>query len=437
MNDQSNHDSNGNGSHATLVNRLKELNLTDRVDKTGTSRGTAWLPWLLCIMLGIGWSTFAIKSFRPPDDGKKPLAKMKGGPPSAQGTTPTTEPKKADELLLEVKGYLIPTKQISVSPIDVAGRVKELFIEEGKRFSKNAILATIESTPYQAQHAEAVANVAAAEARYQELVSGSRPEELDQAKAELEDAMATLDQFKLEWDRLKKQNSGGFISQREYEQAEANYLTSIKRVDARQKAFKLLELGPRQERLDAAKAELDSAKARLAQSQWRIDNCTIRSPVAGIILTKSAEVGSLVNPVVGGVSTSLCNIADLRKIEVDLEVQERNISSIEDDLACKIRADAWPDRVYEGYVERIMPIANRAKSVVPVRVKVVIPPTEIQGSYLKPEMSVTVQFYNRKVTEEYKKKVLADEELDIIPDISQETPPKTKPEPKKNFPKGS
>ena len=104
-------------------------------------------------------------------------------------------------------------------------------------------------------------------------------------------------------------------------------------------------------------------------------------------------------------STNLCDIADLRKLEVDLEVQERDIAKVRLDQACKIKADAFPDRTYEGYVERMMPIANRAKSVVPVRIKVVPRDDEKQGQYLKPEMGVTVTFVNRTVTPEFKAEV--------------------------------
>ncbi len=192
------------------------------------------------------------------------------------------------------------------------------------------------------------------------------------------------------------------ITTREYEQAEAAYVSAKKRVDAKQKSYDLVKLGPRQERIDAGMAELQAAQARLRQSEWRLENCTIKSPVTGVILTKKAEVGSLINPVVGGVSTNLCDIADLRKLEVDLEVQERDIARVKINMACKVTPDAFPDRPYEGYVDRIMPIANRAKSIVPVRIKVVPRDDEKQGQYLRPEMGVTVTFSNRIVTPEYK-----------------------------------
>jgi multidrug resistance efflux pump len=389
----------------TLTDRVKELRLTGRMDGgKAAAGGTAWLPWLLCFFLAIGWAGFGIKWYRGTADKKaEPAADTAAGPSAARpGTASAAGPQ--DAITLEVKGYLIPTQQISISPIDVAGRVVKLNIEEGKSFQKGDILAEIDQTPYQAFLAEAKAQAAAAKARLAELQAGSRPQEIAQAQAELDDAKALLDQARREWQRFEREKTLA-ITTREYEQAQANYLSGLKRVEARQKALDLTKLGPRQERIDAAQAEYEAALARLRQAEWKLVNCTIRSPVTGVVLTKKAEVGSLINPVVGGVSPNLCDIADLRKLEVDLEVQERDIARVRLDQECRIKADAFPGREYQGYVERVMPIANRAKSVVPVRIKVVPRDDEKQGEFLKPEMGVTVTFVNRTVTPEFKDEV--------------------------------
>lgn len=410
-----------------LANRVRELRLTEKMDgKKLRNNNSTWLPWTIAFFLAVGWAGFGVKyyaaNFGKPVE--KPLSPAQGGtitPKKEVAKKETTENTNPDSILLEVKGYLIPTQQISISPIDVAGRVVKLNIEEGMRFRKGDELAQIDSTPYEALQAEANAQLAASRARLAELTAGSRTEEIAQAQAELEDAKATQEQFRREWERFESQKSVA-ITTKEYEAAEANYRSGLKRVEAKQKAYDLVKAGPRQEKIDAAKAEYDAAAARLRQADWKMKNCVIISPVTGIILTKKAEVGSLINPVVGGVATSLCEIADLRKLEVDLEVQERDISKIKLNMACKIRADAWSDRVYDGYVERMMPIANRAKSVVPVRIKVVIPKGEKQGSFLKPEMSVSVTFLNRLVDDVYKAKVRKDESDDAEQDAA--APPK-------------
>jgi HlyD family secretion protein len=386
----------------TLTDRVKELRLAGKMELPRAAGGTAWLPWLLCLFLAVGWAGFGIKWYRGAQKTNEPPVDSAAAPPgSASASKGLTSD---DTVALEVKGYLIPTQSISISPIDVAGRVVKLNIEEGMSFQKGDVLAEIDSTPYQAVLAETKAQAAAARARLAELTAGSRPEEIAQAMAELDDAKAQLAQAKREWQRFEAQKTLS-ITTREYEQAEAAYLSGVKRVEAKQKAYDLAKLGPRQERIDAGQAEYEAAVARLQQSQWKLENCVIKSPVTGVILTKKAEVGSLINPVVGGVSTNLCDIADLRKLEVDLEVNERDIGRVRLNQACRVKSDAYPDRAYEGYVERVMPTANRAKSIVPVRIKVVPRDDEKQGQYLKPEMGVTVTFLGRDVDDEYKARV--------------------------------
>jgi multidrug resistance efflux pump len=136
-----------------------------------------------------------------------------------------------------------------------------------------------------------------------------------------------------------------------------------------------------------------AAEARLVQSKWRLDNCVIRAPITGTALSKKAELGNLVNPqAFAGGNGSVCEMADLADLEVELEIPERDIGKLKAGQPCRVRADAFSDRVYAGKLDRIMPIANRAKSIVNVRVKVQLPAGEVPGTYLKPEMGAVVSF---------------------------------------------
>ena len=160
-------------------------------------------------------------------------------------------------------------------------------------------------------------------------------------------------------------------------------------------SLKLMQLGPRVERIEIAKAELAQAEAEVVKAQWRLGNCTIRAPVTGTILKKNAEEGNVVNPGAMNGSFSLCDMADLSDLEVELYIQERDISVVQVGQQCRVRAEAYPDRIYQGVVDRLMPIADRGKGAIPVRVKLRIPPEE-EGRYLKPEMGAIVTFLNER-----------------------------------------
>jgi multidrug resistance efflux pump len=327
--------------------------------------------------------------------GSSPVETPRSMSPSSPPAAASAPPGKG-EIVLESKGYIVPAHQILVSP-KVSGMIVQLNIEEGRRVTKGDILAVLESTDYEADLQRAMANVQLMRERLRELENGNRPEEIKEAEAELRENEAQLVQLETDYRRLEDLRRRNSVTQQELELAQSKYLAQQQRVARLQFAHTLMKLGPREERIAVAKAELAQAEADVVKTKWRLGNCTIRAPVSGTILKKNAEEGNIVNSIAFNGSFSLCEMADLSDLEVDLNIQERDISVIQVGQKCRVRAEAYPDRIYDGYVDRLMPIADRAKGAIPVRVKVHIPPEE-EGVYLKPEMGAIVTFLNQHVT---------------------------------------
>jgi HlyD family secretion protein len=310
--------------------------------------------------------------------------------PSAAASLPAAPVAANGDVTLESKGYIIPAHQILVSP-KVSGMVVSLNFEEGMRVQKGYVLAELESVDYKADVEHAKALLASARQHLLELQRGNRPEEIAAAGAELGEAQAQREQLLSEWKRNVGLRQNKTVTEREYEQSESSYKAMDRRVAKLKNNYKLMQDGPRVERIDAARAEVAQADAELAKAQWRLGNCTIVAPISGTILKKNAEEGNVVNPVAFNGSFSLCEMADLADLEVELSIQERDIARVRKGQKCQVRAEAFPDRVYDGVVSRLMPIADRAKGAVPVRVKLSVP-AEDEGAYLKPEMSAVVSF---------------------------------------------
>ncbi|MGC3967481.1 MAG: efflux RND transporter periplasmic adaptor subunit [Pirellulales bacterium] len=312
--------------------------------------------------------------------------------PGVAAASPVAAP--TGQIVLESRGYVIPAHQILVSP-KVQGMVVKLDIEEGRRVDKGALLAEIESIEFQSEYQKAVALLELAKARLAELENGSRPEEIGQAEAEL--AQAQEEQVDVEriWKRnieLRKTNA---VTEQEWQQSESKHLAMLRRIEQLRYALQLMHKGPREERILAGRAEVKQYEAELQKAKWRLDNCRILAPISGTILKKNAEEGNIVNTLAMNGSFSLCEMADLSDLEIDLKIQERDVAKVFVDQACRVRCEAYPDRVYEGFVSRLMPIADRAQAAVPVRVKVRVPQAE-EGVYLKPEMGANVSFYDAK-----------------------------------------
>jgi RND family efflux transporter MFP subunit len=139
--------------------------------------------------------------------------------------------------------------------------------------------------------------------------------------------------------------------------------------------------------IEIAKAKVELAQARLTLAQNRLDATVIRAPINGTILLKRADVGTLINPSATQGSTSLCEMADLRNVEVELWVQERDVAKIEKGQKCQVRLEAFPQKNYRGSVARLLPIADKARGAVGIRVRVEIPKDD---ESFRPEMAAVV-----------------------------------------------
>ncbi|HEY1381154.1 MAG TPA: efflux RND transporter periplasmic adaptor subunit, partial [Gemmataceae bacterium] len=386
----------------SLQDRVQSLRLPDKVDQPGRSGG-GWLPWALCLLLALSTVSLAVRVYTAPPkavpQGEAPAesaaAPAESASPARQEPRPPTAAATPGAVVLESKGYIIPAHQIQVSPIEVSGLVKELFIEEGKRFKKGEVLAVLDKTSFEADVADATAALASAEARLLKLRNGYREEDKRAAKNEMEAAEADLVQTRADFARAEElyaKAPGASITKAEWDAAHANRDRARRRYDAAQARYDVTVNGSRLEDVAEAVGEVAVAKARLRKAEWHLENCTIRAPVTGTVLTKKAELGNLVDPrAFGATSGAVCEMADLSDLEAELDITERDVAKVQKGMPCRVRAEAYPDRVYEGVVDRLMPIANRAKGAVPVRVKVRVPKDE-EGVYLKPEMGAVVSF---------------------------------------------
>lgn len=390
-----------------LRSRVQSLRIPEDQKRSG---GRGWLWFLILLLLGTnGYTGYRLYQLIGSSQKKTESEKLAAADPAANATSSATQtdsnnssnstssaPQPAagpkSQIALESRGYITPAKQILVSP-KVSGTLVMLNIEEGKRVTKGDILAEIEQTEYKAELDRQLALLAGAKQRLLELETGSRPEEVSQAEAELSEAQNELVEAERQYKRqlqLSKQSAGADTN---LTQAETNYHTQQRKVERSKLALDLLKKGPRIERVEAARAEVQQVQADLERAQWRIGNCTIKAPISGTILRKNAEEGNIVNPVAFNGSYSVCEMADLSNLEIELKILEADIKKVRVGQRCTVTADAWPDRKYEGRVDRLMPIADRAQGAIPTRVKVRVPADE-EGIYLKPEMSAVVTFLN-------------------------------------------
>jgi multidrug resistance efflux pump len=317
---------------------------------------------------------------------KRPSASTVAAPAAA--TTPGAQSSakpagSSGDSILDFKGYILPVQPVVVSP-KVSGTIVKLHCGEGCRVKKGDVLAELEDIDYKADFFRGQWAVETARQQLAEAET-SQPKEIGQSEAEMEKGKLELAQLQADFERARDLYYKQAASKTEYEEAETRFRAAEQHMRSMDYALATMRLALAQ-KIATFHTQLEQAEADLAKDRWRLDCCTVRSPSSGTILKKNVEEGSLASS-----GASLCELANLSELEVEVAIPECDIRKIRPAQRCKVCTEAFPDRVYAGAVSRVMPVANRVQSAIPIRVKIAVPQDE-EGVYLKPEMIAQVSF---------------------------------------------
>jgi HlyD family secretion protein len=297
----------------------------------------------------------------------------------------------AGSTVLSASGYIVAHHKITVNS-KVTGRVAWIGVEKGDKVKEGQVLVRLEDQEFLAQYEQARGAVESCKARLLQLENGSRPEEVQQADHNLSEARATSMNDKINLDRARDLFAQGVTSKQNLDDAGAKYEASQQRMNSLERAFRLMQLGPRSEEIQRAKGDLLQAEGQMAYAKSQLDATVIRAPVSGTILERTAEKGELVTAqfasgAEGGPRGSVVALADLEDIQVELDIAQDDFAKLSPKQEGTVTLDAFRDRSYKGEIAEMSPEANRQKATVQVKVQILKP-----DSYLRPEMNATVQF---------------------------------------------
>ena len=142
--------------------------------------------------------------------------------------------------VLSATGYIVAHHTINVNS-KVTGRLAWIGVEKGDKVKEGQVLVRLEDQEFRASYEQAKGAVANARAYLDELQHGSRPEEIQQAQHNLDEARATLANDKLTLDRTKELASGGVVSRQQLDDATAKFEADQQRANSLEKAFQLIE----------------------------------------------------------------------------------------------------------------------------------------------------------------------------------------------------
>ncbi len=293
----------------------------------------------------------------------------------------------------------------------VAGRLTELNVREGQWVKKGDVIARLDaatlghqldrdqasvasaqsnyeqletSIAYQKATIESdvasrVADQAQAQAKLDELLAGSRQQEILQGDAGVNDAKSANDMAKADWDRAQTLFKNEDISRAQYDQAKSRLDSTAAQLNQAQQRLGLLREGPRKEEIAGARAAVAHAQAAVQQAQanrielkrkeqelgarqaeisknraqagmtkTQIDDTVLVAPLDGVVLVKPAENGEVI-----AAGTTVVSIGDLDHPWLRAYVNETDLGKVKLGETVKLSTDSFPGKVYQGRISFI------------------------------------------------------------------------------------
>ena len=222
---------------------------------------------------------------------------------------------------------------------EVAGKIKEVRVDEGVRVVAGDTLVIIDDTEFQIQLRQAVANAESFESAYKLAVEGSRKEDIIQAEAEYKTAEA-------DYVRMKDLLASQTITQKQYDDAYARYIST-------QQTYEKLKQGLRKEEIDAARQKRDNAEAQVDLLKKKIHDSYVTAPSAGTITLRAVEPGEYET-----VGANLLRLTYLDKVKLTIYVNDEELTKVHLGQEAKVYVDGAPKKAFEGSVTYISSIAE-------------------------------------------------------------------------------
>ena len=274
--------------------------------------------------------------------GRRPVVEVASARPPGEG---------AGAALLNASGYVTPRRRATIAA-KITARVVEVLIDEGVTVTEGQVLARLDESDAQRRLIAARTSRDATAAAIANL-------EVNLANAERE---------------LKRQQD-----------LEREGVASVQALDLARTAADSLGA-----QIAAAREQVRAADAQIAVAQQDVDNCTVRAPFAGVVVSKDAQVGEMVSPVSAGggfTRTGIATIVDMDSIETEVDVNESYIARVVPGQRVEAVLDAYPEWRIPSKVRTVIPTADRQKATVKVRISF-----DKLDPRILPDMGVKVSF---------------------------------------------
>lgn len=249
----------------------------------------------------------------------------------------------------------VDLRQVSLA-FNASERIVTLTAQEGDRVKAGQVLGQLDTRTLQLRIAQAEADIAAQQQVLLRLKNGSRPEEVAQARAQVEAAAADAELAQQQLERVqgvRQSTAGRAASQQDLDAAQARRAVALAQLETARKAQQLVVTGPRKEDVARAQAQLDAAQAALALLRHQLAESELRAPVDAVVRARLLEPGDMASPLRPALSLALTSPKWVRAY-----VAEPFLGRIRDGMPASLRIDSQPDQPLSGRVGFIASVAE-------------------------------------------------------------------------------
>lgn len=261
-------------------------------------------------------------------------------------------------------GTVLPTQRATVGSA-VSGRVVEFPVEIGQRVEERQPLARILTETISLELKAAEAELVLRQELLRELENGSRPEEIEQARAQLLSAEARNRFAQSRLTRTQSLHERGSVTDESFEEIRSLAAAAQQALREAEATYRLVEAGPRDEKISQAKAQIAIQEAVVAKLKDQIVKHTVITRFAGYVVAEHTEAGAWVEQ-----GAPVAEIVALDQVEVEAQVPENAIPFVRVGEEVRVEIPALPDRLITGQVVSINPQADVRARTFPVRVRV-------------------------------------------------------------------
>ncbi len=234
--------------------------------------------------------------------------------------------------LLNASGYVTPRRRATIAA-KITARVLDVLVDEGMEVAEGQVLARLDASD--------------AQRRFQAAQTAR-----DATAALITNFEVTLANAERELKRQQELEKSGFaaVQSRETAQTTADSLRA---------------------QIQAAREQVRAADAQIGVARQDVDNCTVRAPFAGIVVSKDAQIGEMVSPISAGggfTRTGIATIVDMASLEIEVDVNESYIARVRTGQRVEATLDAYPDWRIPSKVRTVIPTADRRNATVKVRI---------------------------------------------------------------------